>query len=352
MVSRLTSCTRGVLWALSCVQAAHGPILVLALASAVVHFPVCDALAEVVAISPPGTLVSVRYVAVDRNRPGTVYAASYDPVNPNRRYPGGAIFKSTDGGATWVDVGPNLPQAATFEALAIDEHSAIYTCSSGDWGLYRSVDDGATWQRLSDLFVLGLTPDRSSPGTIYGYGYGVLRSTDGGTTWLDASSGLGEAIPGEYDRPGVAAFAIDPQNSSTLYVGRWEKGLYKSTDSGMHWNTLNMGLSPSGIVAIAVDPGNSAVVFAGTAEDGLFKSSDGGSHWSRVDTGQPNPQFFALAFDKDSTLFAGVYDHGVRVSRDGGATWADATPALPSNYIITLVADPGRTGTVYVGSIQ
>ena len=74
--------------------------------------------AAVVPVTPAGVLVCVRYVAVDPNHPGTVYAATYDPINwPDIK---ATVFKSTDAGATWVDVGQSLPHNRMLMGIAVD----------------------------------------------------------------------------------------------------------------------------------------------------------------------------------------------------------------------------------------
>jgi photosystem II stability/assembly factor-like uncharacterized protein len=319
-----------------------------ALAAPALSLAAQDVPVVVVPVTPPGTLVSVRYVAVDPNHPGTVYAASSDQFP----FPSAKVHKSTDSGVTWVEVGRSLLHDATFEGITVDSESNVFVNSSGD-GLHRSSDGGATWSPSLGFVGTSITADFSSPGRIYAlWPNGVGRSEDGGITFTDISAGLPIPRPQDPQGPGVSTLTVDPTESTVLYVGMFEKGIYKSTDDGSSWHALEMGFEPSGVVAVAVDPNNSSVVFAGTAEDGLLKSADGGAHWASVSTGQPNPQFFALAFDKNSTLYAGVYDHGVLVSTDGGVTWTDGTPALPSNYIMTLVADPATPGRVYVGGVQ
>ncbi len=303
----------------------------------------------VIPVKPPGTSVSARYVAVDPNHAGTVYATVYDMFADPYPPPGATVYKSTDSGTTWVEVGQSLLHSATLSGIAVDSQSTVFVNSSGD-GVHRSTDGGQTWQTMTGGGH-NIVADPATPGTIYAYVFGISKSVDGGRTWTDASSGLGEPLPGD-PGPMVGALAIDPRNPSTLYAGRWELGIYKSTDGGLSWQPLDLGFHPSGVVSIAVDPTNSTVVFAGTAEDGLFKSADGGGHWARVDTGQPNSQFFALAIDQNSAIYAGVYDCCVLVSTDGGATWRDANPELHHVFITSLVADPSQPGTIYAGSIQ
>jgi len=300
--------------------------------------------AAVIPVTPPGPLVQVSHVAVDPNHSGMVYAAAF--VSASRSF---TVFKSTDAGASWVEVGQSLLHNASLFGIAVDSESSVYVNSSGD-GIHRSTDGGSTWEPVAGGGH-NIVADQVSPGgTIYTYVFGINKSVDGGVTWADASSGLGDPLPGE-PGPMVSALAIDRRNPSTLYAGRWEMGIYKSTDGGSSWHELDMGLRPSGVLSIAVDPNNSSIVFAGTAEDGLFKSADGGAHWAWVDTGQPNPQVSALTIDQGSAIYAGFYDCCVLVSTDGGATWNDADPALRHAYVRSVVADLSRPGTVYVGSM-
>ena len=305
--------------------------------------------AGAVLVRPPGVLVSARYVAVDPNHPGTIYAATYDTSSTTLPYPGAGVFKSTDGGATWTDVGQDLPHYWAFEGLAVDAASVVYLNSSGD-GIHKSTDGGATWSPPLGPGGIALVADPRVPGTVYSFLDSVGKTTDGGQTWSWLNDGAG-IFPGER---GIAygALAVDPHDSSILYLGSIEKGIFKSTDGGTHWRALDMGLEPSAVTSIAVDPSHPATVWAGTAEDGLFKSTDAGEHWAAVDTRRPNRQTFAVAVDKTGAVYVGIYDCCLLVSTDGGASWSDAAPALHETFIMTFVPDPTAPGVIYVGTIQ
>ena len=116
----------------------------------------------------------------------------------------------------------------------------------------------------------------------------------------------------------VRALAIDPQTPTTLYAGTYG-GVFKSTDGGGNWSTVNTGLTATGVYALAIDPQTPATLYAGTDGGGVFKSTDGGANWSAVNTGLTNTYVYALAIDPQTpaTLYAGTYG-GVFKSTHGG----------------------------------
>ena len=88
----------------------------------------------------------------------------------------------------------------------------------------------------------------------------------------------------------VRALAIDPQNSSTVYVASQGAGIFKSTDGGASWSSANSGLTTTYFDVLAIDPQNPSTLYAGGDGIGLFfKSTDGGTSWSAVNFGLPSP---------------------------------------------------------------
>jgi photosystem II stability/assembly factor-like uncharacterized protein len=90
---------------------------------------------------------------------------------------------------------------------------------------------------------------------------GVFKSIDGGTSWKQLSPGLPE-------RTYFGSLAIDPQDSSTVYLGT-ERGVFRSTDGGENWSAVNSGLPGISVSSLAIDPQDPNSVYAGT-EAGLF----------------------------------------------------------------------------------
>lgn len=114
------------------------------------------------------------------------------------------LMKSSDGGATWIDIGPNLPADSHFSSapLVLDAQTFLLgACGWGDGtcGIFRSSDGGTTWSMASGLPAVG-QPLWASDGTLYWsliYASGIARSSDAGVTWEQPATGLGSGAPVE-----------------------------------------------------------------------------------------------------------------------------------------------------------
>lgn len=216
---------------------------------------------EMVSAGLPGLDTIVTALIVDPREPATLYAGSQWDV------PSGlGIYKSTDGGRTWVAANTGLGGCRLIYELRADPHTrgTIYArivesagCSAGS-GLFKSEDGGRTWRTtgLTRAVVSGLAIDPKTPATLYAISRGVRRSTDGGRTWHPVG-----AIPVKHE---ATTLSIDPQTPTTIYVATWSKGIFKSTDGGSAWRQLDPPLTLPAH-SIVIDP-HAATIYAGTAE--------------------------------------------------------------------------------------
>jgi hypothetical protein len=290
----------------------------------------------------PVTMPVVKSLIVDPHVSATLYASTFD-----------AILKSTDSGATWRVVLPALSGSLVIDPA---RSGILYVLSS--FNLYRSTDAGASWQRtlFSVSVVSGLAIDLAMPDTIYlsadviptpggspsqfsevlsGF---MFKSTDGGTTWATLDLGPGVSS--------VRCVAVDPVTSSNIYAGAGS--VLKSTNSGASW--FRPGGSSVFPARLLVDPIDNATIYALTFND-LLKSTNGGASWSQTAL-QPSlgsTGFVgSLAIDPHtpSTLYVGG-SQGLYRTTDRGASWRLSLGEVRVNAI---ALDPDQPSTLYAGS--
>ena len=303
--------------------------------------------------------------------PARVQALAVDPTNPSTLFAGTltpngvasvGIFKSTDAGATWRDANLGLVDPVTgagpvdIESLAVNPRDSNVVLAGGLFSeIYRSGDGGTTWQAVTfGGFSLGLQTsaivfDPATPANVYAASnLGFLRSADGGFTW----STFGNA--------GVPFFtlAIDPTQPLTLYAGDANSsGIWKSTDGGSHWATANVSLPGSAgsrppVIALAVDPAHSSTVYAGTYGSGVWVSANAGASWAAAANGMRDTRVASLtvAPAQSSTVYAGTYGGGVYESVDGAQSWVKANNGLNAAVVSAVLVDPSASGVVYAAT--
>jgi photosystem II stability/assembly factor-like uncharacterized protein len=266
-------------------------------------------------------LGSLDWRLIGPHRGGRVVAVAGDVSDPATFYFGacaGGVWKTDDGGTSWHNVSDGFFSTAAVGAIAVSESdpNVVYAgtgeacirndASHGD-GVYRSTDGGRTWRNvgLRDTRHIGkIQIHPRDPDTVYvaalGHAYGpneergVFRTRDGGRSW--------ERILYKSPRAGSHDVSLDPNNPRILFAAIWqvqryphtlvsggeECGLWRSTDGGDTWEEVsrNPGL-PTGLlgkIGVAVSPARSGRVWAVVEADdgGVFRSDDGGESWIRL----------------------------------------------------------------------
>lgn len=245
----------------------------------------------------------------------------------------GELARSTDGGVTWLDVGP-ANGVFTFVETHPSRPGLVFT--RRDSLLFRSVDNGATWTNDPswpfDVDTLAFGPG----GVAYaGGGNSVWKSLDAGRTWSPTNQGL---PPGAR----VWALEVDPKTPRIVYAGlpQNRRSLFKSTDGGATWKPSQRGLAVDGkpvqaVQDIALDPVDPSIVFA-VAGYSLFRSGNQGRDWTRL-----GPLPGLLVNDLEPTRYGllAATQAGVYLSRDRGLTWQPRTAGLLATSISALVMD-------------
>jgi len=197
------------------------------------------------------------------------------------------VFESTDGGEIWRKRIEGIKEVLMVICLAIDpqQPQTLYAGTSG--GVYKSVDGAQTWNKINAGLVdpdvlkssrsLGVTrikvdpfnPDRVYTATLSG----LYQTRNAGKSWTR----IGESLPDHM----FSELLLDPQQAGVLYVGHRE-GVSRSENGGNTWETRNMGLTNVNIRALAMSALDSHVLYAGTNGKGLFRSVDSGLSWNSV----------------------------------------------------------------------
>lgn len=273
-----------------------------------------------------------------------VSAFGFDPAEPTAVYAGAigeGLFKSVDDGATWTRV--DLP-AQRFNAIAAQEGDTPALFAAGDFGLYRSHDRGATWTVVSPYGGAGVTTiaiTRGSPSTIYvglAWSPGVLKSVDGGDTWIE--TGFADPVQ-QLAASGSTVYAL--ARPPTGYGG-----VFKSNNGGPWEPAGGTGHDvPVGFrTTLAVDPADPQVAYVGT-EYGLFKTTSGGGAWTPVFDFSLYVGIVVIAPSDPSTLFVGT-SSGHLFIRDDGQTWS--VSGLDSDLQLAVIAfDPLDSAHLFAG---
>lgn len=253
---------------------------------------------------------------------------------------GGGVYRSVDNGATWTQANTGLTNLYIQAIAANPDGTFLY--AGTQYGIFRSADRGAGWTAISsslpsiamEVQAIVASPNGSGgTGLFAGTKYdGVFISSDNGATWNVVIAGNGLA-----DTTNVLSLAVVP---GIVYAGTWADGVFRSNDNGSTWTKVNKGLTDPTIECLGASP-DGAVVYAGTPS-GVFSSTDNGATW----TLHTVPGMFGFINGIAAigggatalTLFAASYDAGVFISADSGATWTAVASGLASVYVNTVAA--------------
>ena len=264
-------------------------------------------------------------VLADPNRANVVWASL--SVNQNGESPT-YLLKNTNTGNknNWTLSNSGLPEEEIM-GLSINSQSpttnrTLYVTALGD--VYKSVNDGASWSLNFDCNGCRFTAvDALNGNLVYAGGEaGVWRSTDGGVSWTDISNSEMKASTGitfwSGDYNGIFDIKTDPNNTNWVYASALgtNKGLYKSTDKGAHWQKL---ITDNFMRKVAIKPQDSKILYATSSS-----------------------AFEAGGYDSES--------HGILFSEDGGQTWTQQNQGMAYPFALAVAIDNLENATVFVGS--
>ncbi|WP_408998926.1 LamG-like jellyroll fold domain-containing protein [Syntrophus buswellii] len=278
--------------------------------------------------------------------PNVMYAVSYM----------GGVYKSIDGGRSWIAKNNGIEFSNTYDcyrALVIDNENPniVYLSAYRYSKVFKTVDGGETWIKSKNF----VQEDKQSDGwskrdmalgvadpdvLVLVTGNAVFKSDDGGVNWLrkqvDMKSGM--VVDVQYDL-----------NSSTLWMGNFDQGLYTSTDAGKSWSNTARASTRGLLVDSRVNP--SRIYWS--ISDGIRKSIDGGNSWYNT-TGHPGGGHIYPCDRALSTMYATANNGKVYKSSNGGESWF-LTPAQPAEglyFVFTIAVDPVNPSIVFAGTVS
>jgi photosystem II stability/assembly factor-like uncharacterized protein len=285
------------------------------------------------------------------NMSGRITAIDVVTANPKIMYVGaasGGVWKSENGGTSWKPVFDQQP-TQNIGALVIQQNNPN---------------------------VVWVGTGEGNPRNSMNLGMGVFKSIDGGDTWQQM---------GLESTKTIHRIIIDPIDANIIYVGAMgdpftaneHRGLYKTTDGGLHWEKILFSNNQSGIADLVMDPTNNNKLFAALYEhkrtpyyftsggqgSGLYVSNDGGNNWKKQGESQGLPSGnlgrigFAIAPSEPNRIYAKIEakKNAIYRSDTGGDTWKmiNDNPKFANNrpfYFQDLAVDtedPDRVYNIY-----
>ena len=268
------------------------------------------------------------------------------PVRGVMTSSGDGVYKSVDGGDTWVHLGLENTKHISQVRIHPSDPDIIYVSAQGspygdtkERGIYRTFDGGKNWENI--LFIdpssgaVDLAMDYTNPRVLYasfwdhqrlpwyvrsgGKGSGIWKSNDGGDTWKKLSDGLPKSVMGKI---GVAVSRANPKVVYAI-IESDEGGLYKSDNGGESWKLINdervLRARSWYYMHIYADPSDENIVYVLNAP--MMKSIDGGKTFTNIRVPHGDNHYLWIN-PNNSNILINSNDGGANISFNAGKSWS------------------------------
>jgi len=331
--------------------------------------------------------LAIGHIALDPVNPEIVYVGTGD-VNISITFAvGNGLYKSTDGGNTWTNIG--LAEGRIISKIRINPQnpSEIYVGTMGNpyerdenRGLYKTTNGGNSWNKVlfvdDDAGVVDVVMNPENPSIVYATSWNRIRNNqetivagedckiwktvNGGANWTNLTNGLPE---GDLNRIGLDIFAANPNILVAVIVDVSSQlnGVYRTDDGGDSWYQIASsdsfgGDDPLGNFGwyfgkININPLNDQEIYLLGVD--LHKTTNNGTDWQLA-----TPEWWiydvhadkhALVFTQENSILLAT-DGGLYRSDDSAASWVDVED-IPNTQFYRIAYNPHQPG-IYTGGAQ
>jgi len=316
--------------------------------------------------------------AVVENNPSIVYVATASS----------GLWKTTNSGTSWEPLFDNEEVSTIGDVTLAPSDPSILWVGTGEpnnrqsssWGngVYKSTDAGTTWKNmgLKETHHIGrIVIHPSDPNTVYVAALGrlwgpneergVFKTTDGGQTW--------KKVLYLNEDTGVIDLAMNPESPGTLYAAAYQRrrtvfgfngsgphsALYKTTDGGATWKKLTTGLpyekgeGETGRIGVNVYRKNPNIIYAIVEHKrgGVFRSEDNGETWTKMSDTNPRPMYYSqIHIDPNNDQRIWVLGAPMYYSEDGGKTFTTRLVQRIHGDYHAMWINPANSDHMVVGS--
>lgn len=301
---------------------------------------------------------SIGDLAICESDPNVIYAGTGEhAVRGVMTTYGDGVYKSTDGGATWKNIGLEKTRHISDVVVHPTNPDIVYVAAQGtvhgpsvDRGIYKSIDGGATWKRTlyvdENTGASSLSMDFTNPRILYaatwqhrrypwkvesgGPGCSVWKSTDAGETWTKINEGL----PKEMGKIGISVSRANPKRVYAIVEAEKSKaGVYRSDDGGKKWNLMtsdnNLTARSWYYMEVFADPINADLVYVLNAP--MMRSIDGGKTFTNIRVGHGDTHDLWIS-TKNNQNVALADDGGGEISYNQGKSWSPLNNQATSQF--------------------
>ena len=322
-------------------------------------------------------------IAIDPNNPNTIYAGTGDPNVPFTVFIGDGIYKSTDGGNSWTNIG--LVNTKIISKIIVNPSNSneIYVSAIGNpivadnnRGVFKSTNGGVSWNQVlfvnnqtgvsdillnpsntSELYAASYTCIRNATVNIrYSNNARIYKTTNAGNSWNILQNGLPNFKVNKY------SICMSTQNPNKLYVAVSDStysmlAVYKTVNGGASFaNMGNFGIENNYggfgwyFNELEVSPSNDEHVYISGVE--LFKSTDGAQSWSlnmppwwNYDV---HADIHAISFVAPGAYYLGT-DGGIYFTSNDGNTYSDVDN-IPNTQFYRVAYNPHSPAEYWGGA--